>query len=101
MSPTIKYTLGRLALFLVCAFLAFGLLPRDLNDFLKLLVALLASLPLSYVLLRTWRNEMAEQMVAGHERRVTEKRKLRSALAGEDEPVADEPAKDQPTTDRG
>jgi len=69
----------------VCAFLAFGLLPRDLNDFLKLLVALLVSLPLSYVLLRTWREQMAEQIVTGRARRAEEKQRLRAALAGDDE----------------
>jgi len=85
MNPAVKFTLGRLVLFLVCAFLAFGLLPRDLNDFLKLLVALLVSLPLSYFLLRTWREQMAEQIVTGRTRRAEEKQRLRAALAGEDE----------------
>ena len=86
MNPAVKYTFGRLGLFLVCAFLAFGLLPRDLNDFLKLLVALVVSLPLSYVLLRTWREQMADQIVTGRTRRAEEKQRLRSALAGDDEP---------------
>ena len=95
MSPAVKFTLGRLALFLVCAFLAFGLLPRDLNDFLKLLVALLVSLPLSYVLLRTWREQMAEQIVTGHARRAVERNRLRAALSGEDD---DASAEDSPTT---
>jgi hypothetical protein len=85
MNPAVKYTLGRLGLFLVCAFLAFGLLPRDLNEFLKLLVALLVSLPLSYILLRTWREQMADQIVTGRTRRAEEKQRLRSALSGEDE----------------
>jgi hypothetical protein len=91
MSPAVKYTFGRLVLFLVCAFLAFGVLPRDLNDFLKLLVALLVSLPLSYFLLRNWRDQMAERIVTGRERRYEEKQRLRAALAGEDEPT-DEPS---------
>ena len=91
MSPAVKYTFGRLVLFLVCAFLAFGVLPRDLNDFLKLLVALLVSLPLSYFLLRNWRDQMAERIVTGRERRHEEKQRLRAALAGEDEPT-DEPS---------
>jgi hypothetical protein len=88
MKPAVKFTLGRLVLFLVCAFLAFGLLPRDVNDFLKLLVALLVSLPLSYFLLRTWREQMAEQIISGQARRSEEKKRLRAALAGEDEDAA-------------
>ena len=95
MSPAVKYTFGRLVLFLVCAFLAFGLLPRDLNDFLKLMVALVASLPLSYVVLRKWREELAEQYLTGRARRVEEKERLRAALAGEDEPA--EPAVEKTT----
>jgi hypothetical protein len=95
MKPAVKYTLGRLCLFLVCAFLAFGLLPRDLNDFLKLMVALVASLPLSYVVLRKWREELAGQYLTGRARRVEEKERLRAALAGEDEPA--EPAAEKTT----
>jgi hypothetical protein len=43
------------------------------------------SLPLSYFLLRTWRDQMAEQIVTGRERRAEEKQRLRAALAGDDE----------------
>ena len=85
MSPAIKYAFGRIGLFLVCAVLAFVLLPRDLNGFLKLMVALVASLLLSYFLLRTWRDQVAEQFVASREKRVSERQRLRAALAGEDE----------------
>jgi hypothetical protein len=85
MSPAIKYAFGRLGLFLVCAILALGLLPRDMNGFLKLLIAMVASLPLSYLLLRKWRDQVAEQFAAGQERRIEQKQRLRAALAGEDE----------------
>jgi len=90
MSPAVKFTLGRLGLFLVCAFLAFGLLPRDVNDLLKVLVALVVSLPLSYVLLRTWREQMAEQIVTSQARRAVENKRLRAALSGEDEDASTE-----------
>jgi uncharacterized protein DUF4229 len=85
MSPAIKYAFGRIGLFLVCAVLSFVLLPRDLNGFLKLMVALVASLFLSYFLLRNWRDQVAEQFVASREKRVAERERLRAALAGEDE----------------
>jgi hypothetical protein len=85
MSPAIKYAFGRIGLFLVCVLLAIVLLPRDLDGFLKLMIALVASLLLSYFLLRNWRDQAAERFVAGREKRVAERQRLRAALAGEDE----------------
>jgi Protein of unknown function (DUF4229) len=85
MSPAIKYAFARIGLFLVCAVLSLALLPRDLDGFLKLMIALLASLVLSYFLLRTWRDQAAERIVSGHEKRVAERQRLRAALAGEDD----------------
>jgi threonine/homoserine/homoserine lactone efflux protein len=86
MKPGLKYALGRLAIFVVCVVPAVFLLP-DVNPALKLLVALLVSAVLSYFLLRQWRDEVAEQMSVNARRRIDEKERLRSALAGDDEPA--------------
>ncbi|MBO4207536.1 DUF4229 domain-containing protein [Micromonospora echinofusca] len=82
MSAAVKYTLGRIGLFVV-VFLA--LLPVDLNFFLKIMLALVFSAAASFFLLRGWRDEMAEEMAGAAERRRTEKERLRAALAGDDE----------------
>jgi hypothetical protein len=82
MSPAIKYTLGRIGLFVgVLAVLW----PLELDIFVKLMIALLASAGLSFVLLRSWRDQMAGQMATVSQRRKAEKERLRAALAGDDE----------------
>lgn len=86
MSPVIKYTLGRLGLF-VAVFLA--LTPVPLNIFVKLMVAVVASAGFSIVLLRGWRNEMAEQLASMAQRRRAEKDRLRAALAGDEAAAAE------------
>lgn len=92
-SAALKYTLGRIGLFV--AVLA-GLWLIDMNVFLKLMLALVFSAALSFFLLRGWRDEMAGEMADATERRRAEKERLRSALAGEDQPPADPPT---PPTD--
>ncbi|MCG5470192.1 DUF4229 domain-containing protein [Micromonospora sp. LAH09] len=82
MSAALKYTLGRIGLFV--AVLA-GLWLIDMNVFLKLMLALAFSAALSFFLLRGWRDEMAEEIGTAAERRRTEKERLRTALAGEDD----------------
>ncbi|MFG2099619.1 DUF4229 domain-containing protein [Micromonospora echinaurantiaca] len=83
MSAAVKYTLGRIGLFvLVLA----ALWPVDMNVFLKLMLALAFSAAASFFLLRGWRDEMAEEMATAAERRRAEKERLRAALAGEDQP---------------
>ncbi|MFV2113872.1 DUF4229 domain-containing protein [Micromonospora sp. LOL_025] len=82
MSAAVKYTLGRIGLF-VAVLAALWLV--DLNIFIKLMVALAFSAALSFFLLKGWRDEMAEEMATAAERRRAEKERLRSALAGEDE----------------
>lgn len=82
MSPAIKYTLGRVGLFAV---LVAAMLPFKLGLFLTLLIALLVSMPLSYILLRRWREEMAETIDGSMQRRRAEKERLRSALSGDDQ----------------
>ena len=82
-SAAVKYTLGRIGLF-VAVLAALWLI--DMNVFLKLMLALVFSAALSFFLLRGWRDEMAEEMAGAAERRRGEKERLRSALAGEDQP---------------
>jgi hypothetical protein len=86
MSPAVKYTLGRLGIF-VAVFLA--LLPVPMNLFVKLMVALVASAGFSFFLLKKWRDETAEQLGAVADRRKAEKERLRAALAGDETAAAD------------
>lgn len=85
MSPAVKYTLGRLGLFVVVFAL---LLPVPLNFLVKAMIALIASAGFSYFLLTKWRNEMAEQLGTAAERRKAEKDRLRAALAGDEAAAA-------------
>jgi hypothetical protein len=85
MSPAVKYTLGRLGLFVAVFAL---LLPVPLNFLVKAMIALLASAAFSYFLLAKWRNEMAEQLGSVAERRKAEKQRLRAALAGDEAAAA-------------
>ncbi|MEH0971887.1 DUF4229 domain-containing protein [Micromonospora sp. CPCC 205546] len=82
MSAAVKYTLGRIGLF-VAVLAALWLV--ELNIFIKLMVALAFSAALSFFLMKGWRDEMAEEMATAAERRRAEKERLRSALAGEDQ----------------
>ncbi|HEY3504834.1 MAG TPA: DUF4229 domain-containing protein [Actinocatenispora sp.] len=82
MSPAIKYTLGRVGLFVV---IAAALLPFHLNLFLNLMIALLVSMPLSYFVLKRWREQMAEKIDDSLQKRKDEKQKLRAALSGDDD----------------
>lgn len=86
MKPAIKYTLGRFGLFLV-VFAA--LLPTPLNILVKAMVAFVASAGLSFIVLRRWRDEMAEQLGEMAARRSVEKDRLRSALAGDEVAAAE------------
>lgn len=82
MSPAVKYTLGRVGLFVVVALL---LWPVPIDLLVKLMIAIIASFGLQFVLLRRWRDEMIGQVDRAVTRRKTEKAKLRSALAGEED----------------
>ena len=82
MNPALKYTLGRVGLFVVCALV---LLPVPLNIWVKLMVAVVASFALQFVVLRKWRLEMIGQVDDAMARRRQEKEKLRAALAGEED----------------
>ena len=88
MSPVVKYTLGRIGLFLVIL-AAMLPVPYPQNFFVKAMIALFASAGLSLVLMRQWRDEMAEQLSAVARRRRAEKERLRSALAGDEAAAAE------------
>jgi hypothetical protein len=96
-NAALKYTLGRIGL-LVLAVLV--LLPLRLNIFLTLMIALLASMLLSYFLLRRWREEFAAEIVQARRQRRDQKERLRAALAGEDE-VGDAPPVRRPESETG
>ena len=83
MNASVKYTLGRVGLFLV---VLATLLPVPVSLLLKLMIAVLVSALLAYFLLRTWRDEMAASLAEGARRRRAEKEHLRAALAGENRP---------------
>jgi hypothetical protein len=83
MSPVVKYTLGRIGLFVVIL-AAMLPVPYPQNFFVKAMIALFASAGLSFVLMRQWRDEMAEQLSAAARRRRAEKDRLRAALAGDE-----------------
>jgi membrane protein implicated in regulation of membrane protease activity len=94
MSPTMKYTLGRIGLFVLALAvmwpLVLGLahvvpLPFDLTALGTLLLALIVSSVASYFLLRRWREEMVGQIDGAVGRRRQRREDLRAALAGEDE----------------
>jgi hypothetical protein len=85
MSPAIKYTLGRLGLFVLLFAVA---LPLPLNIFVKAMIALVLSAILSYFLLADWRNKMGEQLAGAAGRRAQEKERLRAALAGDEQAAA-------------
>ncbi|MEU5721312.1 DUF4229 domain-containing protein [Micromonospora sp. NPDC047738] len=92
MSAAVKYTLGRIGLF-VGVLAALWLV--DMNPFLRLMLALVFSAALSFFLLRGWRDEMAGEMAEASDRRRAEKERLRSALAGEDQPAPAEPRREE------
>ncbi|WP_433828016.1 DUF4229 domain-containing protein [Actinoplanes sp. CA-015351] len=85
MSPAIKYTFGRIGLFVI-VFVALS--PTPLNILVKAMVAFVASAGLSFLLLRKWRDEMAEQLGSISAKRTAEKDRLRSALAGDEDAAA-------------
>jgi Zn-dependent protease with chaperone function len=85
MSPAVKFTLGRLGLFVLVFVL---LLPLPLNLLVSAMIALVVSFVLSIFLLADWRRQMGEQMAGASSRRTAEKERLRAALAGDEEAAA-------------
>jgi cytochrome c-type biogenesis protein CcmH/NrfG len=88
MSPVVKYTLGRLGMFVVLLAVLLPI-PYPENFFVKAMIALFASAGLSYVLMGRWRTEMAEQLASVADRRRAEKDRLRAALAGDETAAAE------------
>ena len=80
-NPAVKYTLGRLGLFLA-VFVAS--LPLPLNILVKAMIAFVVSAVLSRFLLTKWLDEMGQQLGSAAARRAAEKQRLRSALAGDE-----------------
>ncbi len=91
MSAALKYTLGRIGLFVV---VLAALWFVDMNMFLRLMLALIFSATLSFFLLKGLRDQMAGEMAEAAERRRLEKDRLRSALAGEDQAEPDAERRD-------
>lgn len=88
MNPVLKYTLGRLGLFVVVAVLLL-VVPLPVNPLLKLGLAILVAFGLQFVVLRRWRGEMITQVDSSMAVRKERKERLRAALAGEEpEPPA-------------
>jgi Protein of unknown function (DUF4229) len=83
MNPMVKFTLGRVGLFVAIALV---LWPVPVDLLVKLMIAVVGSFALQFVVLRRWRAEMIGQVDQAAGKRRAEKEKLRAALAGEDEP---------------
>jgi hypothetical protein len=81
MSPVLKYTLGRLGLFLVVVVL---LLPVPIDLMFKLMIAVVASFGLQFVVLRRWREQMVNHVDRSVAQRRAARERLRRALAGEE-----------------
>jgi hypothetical protein len=79
-SPAVTYTAGRLALFLVVAALLYAI---GFRTFALVLLALVISMPLSYLVLRRQREAFAAQVAQRVEHRRAEKEKLRADLRGD------------------
>jgi hypothetical protein len=82
MNPMVKFTLGRVGLFVLITLL---LWPVPIDLLLKLMIAIIGSFALQFVLLRKWRLQMIGEVDQVANRRRAEKAKLRAALAGEDD----------------
>ena len=85
MTPGLKYTLARFGVFIVCTLPAVLFLPKSLDILPRILIGFVLSAIISFTFLRRWRDEMAQQISDGLDKRREEKNKLRAALAGEDE----------------
>jgi hypothetical protein len=81
-SPALTYTAGRIALFVVVGALLYLV---GFRNFVLVLLALVISMPLSYVVLRRQREAFAVQVAGRLEHRRAEKEKLRAALRGDDQ----------------
>jgi hypothetical protein len=78
----LKYTLGRLAIFVACALPAMFLLT-SVDPLIRLMIALVVSAGISYFALRRWREEVSLRLAESARRRSEERERLRGALAGD------------------
>jgi len=81
-NPVLKYTLGRLGIFVAIALPAM-LLLTSLDVLVRLMIALVVSAIVSYFALRRWRDEVSQRIAESARRRAEDRERLRSALAGE------------------
>jgi hypothetical protein len=81
--PMVKYTLARIGMFVVLAYVL-DLIIHD--PILAMLISAVVTAIASYFLLSKWRNQVAATLETSITKRRTEKEKLRSALAGDDDP---------------
>jgi sensor histidine kinase regulating citrate/malate metabolism len=86
MNPIMKYTLFRLAIFVVVSAVLW-VLPVAVDPLLKLMVALLVSAVVSFFVMKRMRGQVAEQVAGAVQRRTAKKQRLRAALAGDDDEV--------------
>jgi hypothetical protein len=89
MNPVLKYTLGRLGIFVAFAVPAMFLLT-SIDPLVRLMIALVVSAVVSYFALRRWRDEVSERIAESARRRGEDRQRLRSALAGENGSDADD-----------
>jgi membrane protein implicated in regulation of membrane protease activity len=82
MNPVLKYTLGRLSIFVAFALPAM-LLLTSLDPLVRLMIALVVSAIVSYFALRRWREEVSQRIAESARRRTEDRERLRGALAGE------------------
>jgi hypothetical protein len=80
--PALVYTAGRVAVFLAIAAVLYLL---GFRNYILLLLALVLSMPLSYVVLRRQREAFAQQVSGRLDRRRAEKERLRAELRGDDQ----------------
>lgn len=88
MSASVKYTVGRVSLFVLLVAL---LWPLRLSLFVTLLLALLVSSVASFIVLRRWRGEMVGEIDGAVSRRRKRREDLRAALAGDERAERDAP----------
>jgi hypothetical protein len=81
-NPMLKYTLGRLGIFVACGLPAMFLLT-SLDPLVRLMIALVVSAGISYFALRRWRDEVSQRLADNARRRTDERERLRGALAGD------------------
>lgn len=84
MNPLMKYTMFRLALFLLIA-VPLWVLPIPLDPIVKLMVALLVSAVVSLFVQRRMRDDVSSQVATTVQKRSEKKERLRAALAGDDD----------------